>query len=162
MDGLVAIAGTGGFNVPYLGYTVATLEFPHIPHYSEEVVMLVVSDSTGYATRVPLQVGTRVISAVIESLTPDSIKHLDETWRQTYVGTLMSCAVQQRPTEERDTFDLKEVQGPVKLRKVIRLDPFEQKEVWGYTQIRGHSKRVVVCTESEGSPGAWTSNECQH
>ena len=149
LDGLVAIAGTGGFNVPYLGYTVATLEFPHIPHYSEEVVMLVVSDSTAYATRVPLQVGTRVISAVIESLTPDSIKHLDETWRQTYVGTLMSCAVQQRPTEEGDTFDLKEVQGPVKLRKGIRLDPFEQKEVWDYTQIRGHSKRVVVCTESE-------------
>ena len=149
LDGLVAIAGTGGFNVPYLGYTVATLEFPHIPNYSEEVVMLVVSDSTAYATRVPLQVGTRVISAVIESLTPDSIKHLDETWRQTYVGTLMSCAVQQRSAEEGDTFDLKEVQGPVKLRKGIRLDPFEQKEVWGYTQIRGHSKRVVVCTESE-------------
>ena len=79
LDGLVAIAGTGGFNVPYLGYTVATLEFPHIPHYPEEVVMLVVSDPTAYAGRVPLQVGTRVISAVIESLTPDNIKHLDET-----------------------------------------------------------------------------------
>ena len=149
LDGLVAIAGTGGFNVPYLGYTVATLEFPHIPHYSEEVVMLVVSDPTAYAMRVPLQVGTRVISAVIESLTPDNIKHLDETWRQTYVGTLMSCAAQQRPTETGDTFNLEEVKGPVKLKKEVKLDPFEQKEVWGYTKVRGHSKRVVVCTESE-------------
>ena len=25
----------------------------------------------------------------------------------------------------------------------------EQVEVWGYTKVRGHSKRVVVCTESE-------------
>ena len=149
LDGLVAIAGTGGFNVPYLGYTMATLEFPHIPHYSEEVVMLVVSDPTAYAVRVPLQVGTRVISAVIESLTPDNIKNLDETWRQTYVGTLMSCAVQQRPTEKGDTFNLEEVRGPVKLKKEVKLEPFEQKEVWGYTKVRGHSKRVAVCTESE-------------
>ena len=149
LDGIVAIAGTGGFNVPYLGYTVATLEFPHIPHYSEEVVMLLVSDPTAYTVRVPLQVGTRVISTVIESLTPDNIKHLDETWRQTYVGTLMSCSVQQRSTEKGDTFNLEEVKGPVKLKKEVELEPFEQKEVWGHTQVRGHSKRVVVCTESE-------------
>ena len=160
LDGLVAIAGTGGFNVPYLGYTVATLEFPHIPHYSEEVVMLVVSDPTAYAVRVPLQVGTRVISAVIESLTADNIKHLDETWRQTYVGTLMSCAAQQRPTEKSDTFNLKEVNGPVKLKKEVRLEPFEQKEVWGYTKVRGHSKRVVV-NRVRRAPDARTSDECQ-
>ena len=149
LDRLVAIAGTGGFNVPYLGYTVATLEFPHIPHYSEEVVMLVVPDPTAYAVRVPLQVGTRVISTVIKSLTPDNIKHLDETLRQTYVDTLMSCAVQKRPSEKGDTFNLEEVKGPVKLKKEVKLEPFEQKEVWGYTKVRGHSKRVVVCTESK-------------
>ena len=61
----------------------------------------------------------------------------------------MSCAVQQRPVEDGDTFDLKEVQGPVKLKKGVELQPFEQREVWGYTKVRGHSKRVVVCTESE-------------
>ena len=35
------------------------------------------------------------------------------------------------------------------LKKAVELEPFEQKEVWGYTKVRGHSKRVVVCTESE-------------
>ena len=71
--------------------------------------MLVISDSSDYASRVPIQIGTRVIAAVTETLRPEDIKHLDETWRQTYVGTLMSCAVQQRPVEDGDTFDLKEV-----------------------------------------------------
>ena len=65
------------------------------------------------------------------------------------MGTLMSCAVQQKHQEEGDTFDLSEVKGPVKLRKQLALKPFKQKEVWGYTKVRGHSKRVVVCTESE-------------
>ena len=149
IDGLVSVSATGGTTIPYLGYTVATLEFPHIPHYSEEVVMLVISDPTNYAARVPLQIGTRVIAAVTETLTPEDIKHLDETWKQTYVGTLMSCAGQQRNREDGDTFNMDSVKGPVKLRKEVELEPFEQKKVWGYTQVRGHSKRVVVCTESE-------------
>ena len=149
IDGLVSVSATGGTNIPYLGYTVGTLEFPHIPNYSEEVVMLVISDSSEYAARVPLQIGTRVIAAVTETLKPEDIKQLDETWRQTYVGTLMSCAVQQNHKKDGDSFDLDAVKGPVKLRKEVELEPFEQKEVWGYTQVKEHSKRVVVCTESE-------------
>ena len=111
--------------------------------------MLVISDSTEYATGVSLQIGTRVIAAGAVTLTPEDIKHLDETWKQTYVGTLMSCAAQQKNREDGDTFDLDLVKGPVKLKKEVELEPFEQKEVWGYTQVKGHSKRVVVCTESE-------------
>ena len=148
LNGLVTVLATGGTNIPYLGYTVATIEFPHIPKYSEEVVMLVINDSSEYASRVPLQIGTRVIAAVAETLTPEDIKHLDETWKQTYVATLMSCAVNQKNREDGDTFDLDTVKGPVKLKKEVELEPLEQKEVWGYTQVKGHSKRVVVCTDS--------------
>ena len=149
IDNLISVSATGGTTIPYLGYTVATVKFPHIPNYSEEVVMLVISDATDYATRVPLQIGTRIIAAVAETLTPVDIKHLDETWKQTYVGTLMSCAVQQRNRENGDTFNMDKVKGPVKLKKDLQLGPMEQVEVMGYTQVRGHSKRVVVCTDSE-------------
>ena len=149
IDGLISVSATGRANIPYLGYTVATSEFPNIPNYSEEVVMLVISDPIDYASRVPLQIGTRVIAAVTETLKPGDIRHLDETWRQTYVGTLMSCAVQQKNQDPRDSFQLEGVKGPVKLRREEELGPFEQKEVWRYTKFRGHSKRVVVCTEAE-------------
>ena len=148
IDGLISVSATGGTSIPYLGYTVATIQFPHIPNYSEEEVMLVISDSSAYGSRVPLQIVTRVIAAVTETLKPEDIKHLDETWRQTYVGTFMSCAVQQTK-EEGDTFELDHVKGPVKLKKAVELEPFEQKEVWGYTKVRGHAKRVVVCTDSD-------------
>ena len=121
IDGLISVSATGGANIPYLGYAVATLEFPNIPSYSEEVVMLVISDPTDYASRVPLQIGTRVIAAVTETLKPGDIKHLDETWRQTYVGTLMSCAVQQKNQDPKDDFQLEGVKGPVKLRRGEQL-----------------------------------------
>ena len=81
IEGLITVAATGGTNIPYLGYTVATIEFPQIPSYSDEVVMLVISDSSDYASRVPIQIGTRVIAAVTETLRPEDIKHLDETWK---------------------------------------------------------------------------------
>ena len=60
---------------------------------------------------------------------------------------VLCCAA--KACRNGDTFDLKEVQGPVKLQKGVELQPFEQREIWGYTKVRGHSKRVVVCTESE-------------
>ena len=88
IDGLISISATGGTKIPYLGYTVATVEFPHIPNYFEEVVMLVISDPTEYAKRVPLQIGTIVIAAVTQTLTPRNLAHLDETWKQTYVDIL--------------------------------------------------------------------------
>ena len=113
---------------------MATIEFPHIPHYSEQVVMLVISDSSDYGSRVSLQVETRVIALVTETLKPGDVKHLDETWKQTCVGALMSFAVQQKHKDERDTFDLDNVKGQVKLEKAVKLKPFEQKEVWGYTK----------------------------
>ena len=43
IEGLITVSATGGTNIPYLGYTVATIEFPQIPSYSDEVVMLVIS-----------------------------------------------------------------------------------------------------------------------
>ena len=49
LDQLVTISATGGTPISQLGYAVATLEFPHIPNFSEEVVMLVISDTTDYA-----------------------------------------------------------------------------------------------------------------
>ena len=71
IEGLITVSATGGTNIPYLGYTLATIEFPQIPGYSDEVVMLVISDSSDYASRVPIQIGARVIAAVTETLRPE-------------------------------------------------------------------------------------------
>ena len=55
----------------------------------------------------------------------------------------MSCAAQLKK-DPGDSFSLDKVIGPVKLRKEEILEPLEHKEVWAYTQVKGHSKRVVV------------------
>ena len=60
----------------------------------------------------------------------------------------MACAVKGHRDDD-DNFSLDSVKGPVKLKKAVKLEPLGQTEVWGYTQVTGHSRRVVVCTESE-------------
>ena len=72
----------------------------------------------------------------------------------------MSCAAQQKKDPDGDPFDMNNVKGPVKLKKRVELQPFEQTEVWGYTQVRGHSKRIVVCTVRRTFDER-TSDECQ-
>ena len=145
---LVKLVGTSGSPIPYSGYVTATVKFPHIPNYEEDVVMLVIKDKTTWADRVPIQIGTRVIAAVTEQIRPEDLQSLGDTWKQTFVGTLMACAVKGH-RDDGDKFSLDSVKGPVKLKKAEELEPLSQTEVWGYTQVTGHSRRVVVCTESE-------------
>ena len=148
LEDMVPIVGTAGVLIPYAGYVEVTRRFPHIPGYEEEVPLLVIDDTSSDADRVPIQVGTKVIAAVTELIKPDNLHRLNETWKQTYIGTLMACAIKGRK-EPEDAFFMDSVKGPVKLRKSVELGPLEQTEVWGYTKVIGHSKRVVVCTEAE-------------
>ena len=148
LEAMVPIVGTAGGLIPYTGYVEVTLRFPHIPGCEEEVPLLVINVTSSDADRVPIQVGTKVIAAVTEHIKPDNLHRLNETWKQTYIGTLMACAIKGRK-EPEDAFSMDSVKGPVKLRKSVELGPLEQTEVWGCTKVIGHSKRVVVCTEAE-------------
>ena len=108
--------------------------------------MLIIKDQTRWADRVPTQIGTRVIAAVTEQIKPEDLQSLGHTWKQTYVGTLMACTVKGQK-DDGDTFSIDSVRGPIKQKKTVELEPLGQTKVWGYTQVTGYSKRVVVCTE---------------
>ena len=98
LSSLVKLIGTSGSPIPYSGYVIITVKFPHIPNYEEDVVMLVIRNQTEWADRVPIQIGTRIIAAVIEQIKPD-LQLLGDTWKQTYVGTLMGLCCER--TERR-------------------------------------------------------------
>ena len=79
------------------------LGISHTHNYSEEILMLVISDTTDYATRVPL----------LLPLYLKYIKHLDEIWKQIYVK--MSCVAQQKKSQDGDPID--NVKGHARLKK---------------------------------------------
>ena len=128
LEAMVPIVGTAGGLIPYARHMEVTLRFPHIPGYEDEVPLLLIDDTSSDVDRVPIQVGTKVIAAVTEHIKPDSLHRLNEIWKQTYIGTLMACAIKGRK-EPEDAFSMDSVKGPVKLRKSVELGPWEQTEV---------------------------------
>ena len=71
---LVKLVSTSGSTIPYSGYIVTPVKFPHIPNYEEDVVMLVIRDKMKWVDRVPIQIGTRVIAAVTDQIMPEDLQ----------------------------------------------------------------------------------------
>ena len=61
LDELVPIEGSGGVDVPYLGYVEVKMCIPGINSFEQDVLMLVIHTTTHYHKRVPFQVGISII-----------------------------------------------------------------------------------------------------
>ena len=60
LDQLVPIEGSGGVDVPYLGYVEVRMQIPGINSFDQDVFMLVSHTTANYHKRAP-QVGSRII-----------------------------------------------------------------------------------------------------
>ena len=55
LEHLVPIEGCGGASVPYLGYVGVRMHIPGINSFDRDVLMLIISTTTQYHQRVPIQ-----------------------------------------------------------------------------------------------------------
>ena len=147
LEHIIPLKGTGGFSIPYLGYAEVGLSIPKIPNYEEQVLMLVIKDQSNYSRRVPIQIGTRIIDRVVGQLKSEELEGLAEEWKAAYLSTVVSYAVV-GARDEGDSFSLEQVEGPVRLTEDVIVPPNDSVEAWAQHSVVGHSKRIVVCTES--------------
>ena len=56
LDQLAPIEGSGGVDVPYLGYVEVRMHIPGISSFDQDVLMLISHTTTHYHTRVPIQI----------------------------------------------------------------------------------------------------------
>ena len=142
LDTLLDIEGTGGIDVPYLGYVEARLGIEEIQGMDEDCLFLVIPDSK-YTKRIPVSIGTLHIDRCLEVLRGDEVKNLSKTWE---------CALFPRYLMKSETlkdpeFDLNQVQGTVKLTEDVTLLPFETVHMSAKSSVWGHFKRVLVLME---------------
>ena len=62
LDWLVPIEGSGGVDVPYLGYVDIRMHIPGIRSFDQDVLMLISHTTTHYHKRVLIQVGSHISS----------------------------------------------------------------------------------------------------
>ena len=85
LDWLVPIEGSGGADVPYLGYVEVRMQILGISSFDQDVLMLVSHTTTHYHKGVPLQVGSQIIDQATNSITKDELKSLSQSWKLAYV-----------------------------------------------------------------------------
>ena len=74
LEHLVPIEGCGGANVPYLGYVGVRMHIPGINSFDRNVLMLIISTTTQYHQRVPIQVGSHVINQVTSCISEKELQ----------------------------------------------------------------------------------------
>ena len=89
LDQLVSIEGSGGADVPYLGYVEVTMHIPGINSLVQDVLMLISHTTTHYHRRVLMQVGSHIIDQVTNCITEDELQSLSQSWKLAYVSPVI-------------------------------------------------------------------------
>ena len=105
--------------------------------------MLISHTTTQYHKRVPIQVGSRIIDQVSNSITEEELKSLSQSWKLAYVSTIISKSSQVSDQE----FDLDQVKGKVVITKKVIVPAFQTVIARGLTKVTGHKKYVYVLVE---------------
>ena len=109
LDHLVLIEGSGGADVPYLGYVEVRKHIPGIHSFDRNVLMLVSHTTTHYYHRVSIQVGSCIINQVTNCISEEDLQSLSQSWKLAYVSTIISKLASVSNPE----FDLDQVKGNV-------------------------------------------------
>ena len=140
LEHLVPIEGSGGANVPYLGYVEVRMQIPGINSFDRDVLMLVSPINTCYHQRVPIQIGSPIIDQVTTCISEDELQSLSQSWKVAYVSMIISKAAPVSGLES----DLDQVKGKVVTCEEVKIPALQTIVVKGLTMITGHCKHVHV------------------
>ena len=143
LDHLVLIEGSGGADVPHLGYVEVRMHIPGIDSFDQDVLMLISHTTTCYHQRVPIQVGSHIIDQVTNCITEDEMQSLSQSWKLAYVSTIISKSA---PISDLE-FDLDQVKGKVVTSKKVKIPALQTVVVKGLTKVTGYQQCVHVLVE---------------
>ena len=140
LDRLVPIEGSGGADVPYLGYVEVRMHIAGISSFDQDALMLISHTTTHYHRRVPIQVGSHIIDQVTNCITEEELQSLSQSWKLAYVSTVILKSSQVGDQE----FDLDQVKGKVVKTKKVKIPAFQTVVAKGLTKVIGHQKCAHV------------------
>ena len=73
--------GSGGADVPYLGYVQVRMWISGISSFDQDVLMLISHTTTHYHRWVPIQVGSQIIDQVTNCITEKELQSLFQSWK---------------------------------------------------------------------------------
>ena len=134
-DGTLGINSFGRvFSWP-LGYIIIRVQVEGVWGYNEDQVALVIPDSTGFGSQVPVTLGTPTINQIINVIKESEVDELSVSLNGWRIAQLLACQQAglsiQRETVANQTVDLTDLNEAVKMTKKEEEDTFSSKIIHG-------------------------------
>ena len=147
LQSILHIEGSGGLEVPYLGYVEVQLKIPEVKAFDQDVLLLIVPDSA-HTQYTPITLGTLHIDMAIKLATEKELETLNKQWQRSVVATKLTM-------KEAQVLNVEEAQivsrldSNVKLVRDTTLGPFETVETKGILRkTPNHYKRMSVVVDN--------------
>ena len=140
------IEGSGGLEVPYLGYVEVCLKIPEVEAFDQDVLLLIIPNSA-HTQCTPITLGTLHIDMAIRLATEKVLKNLNKQWQRSLFATKLTM-------KEAQIVNIEEAQivsklDDVKLIKDITIGRFGTVEAKGVLKkTPNHYKRVNVVVDN--------------
>ena len=89
LQSILQIEGSGGLEVPYLGYVEVHLGIPEVKAFNQDVLLLIVPNST-HTQSIPITLGTVHIDMAIKLATEEELRNLNKQWQRSLVVTKLT------------------------------------------------------------------------
>ena len=143
---ILQIEGSGGLEVPYLGYVEAHLKIPEIKAFDLDVLLLILPDSA-HIQHTPITLETLHIDMVIKLATKKELECLNKQWKRSLMATKLTMKEAQIVSID-DKQIISKIDNILKIAKDTTIDPFRTIEVKGVIKTPNHYKCVNVVVDN--------------
>ena len=117
---LLEIEGSGGIDIPYLGYTEVNFQVLGVKALNKDILVVIQNDSA-YSSRVPITLVTLHIDMVIEKATSEELQNLGKEWKMEVLGAKIQA--QQAKLEGRIPIMINQIDHEIKLSQNVTIHP---------------------------------------
>ena len=136
------IEGSGGLDVPYLGYVETCLRIPIIKAFDNDILLLIVPDST-HTHHTPITLGTLHIDMAIKLAMKKELESLNKQWKRSLIATKLAMKEAQLVGPE-DTWIVSKIDSVLIIAKDTTIVPFGTIKVKGLIKTSNHYKCINV------------------
>ena len=122
LQSILQIEGSGGLDVPYLGYVETHLGVPEIKAFDTDILLLIVPDSANTMCT-PITLGTLHIDMVIKLATKRELENLNKEWKRSLIATKLTMKEAQLVNQE-DAQIMSQIDSIVKIARDTTITPF--------------------------------------
>ena len=142
LQSILQVEGSGGLDVPYLGYVETHLGLPEIQPFDTDVLLLIVPDSA-HTMCTPITLGTLHIDMAIKLATKKELESLNKRWKRSLIATKLTIKEAQLVNQE-DAQIVSQIDSVVKTARNTTITSFGTIKIKGVMRAPNHYKHVNV------------------